>query len=359
MKCNSVLPVRFLNSSPRFGNNVENKDINGYDDPLLKWPMRGLAFTNDIGAAVMDLTPTLGKLLWVPALMYFGADIYDKYKSDETEYSPSSHRALKQAIFQACASVMFPIIVVHNGQKIASLLGRMNGKKNNLSLQLREEIDQYTVDMIKRRSLKKYENNIDAFKDDFDANLTRHLHSHSKDSATKNPLKFIGRLIFGSKHKEKISSATLRNALEYANKNVDEIFEIRRDLIENKKPKKLSKKEFKYFQKTKEEFSADKNSIEGYLESAAKQALKKHQKKHIFSTKLRKTAGGFAALALTIKFIDHFVENYIIKRVVEPQIANFVQRKDMAHFALSQNENIDEYNVVEQESDMQETIEID
>ena len=51
-----------------------------YNDPLMQWPVRGMAFTNDIGAAIMDIAPKAGTAFWVPALMYFGADIYDKYK---------------------------------------------------------------------------------------------------------------------------------------------------------------------------------------------------------------------------------------------------------------------------------------
>ena len=56
-----------------------------YKDPLMKWPLRGCAYSNEVGAAISSLAPKLGAALWVPALMYFGADIYDKYKNFETE----------------------------------------------------------------------------------------------------------------------------------------------------------------------------------------------------------------------------------------------------------------------------------
>ncbi|MBO7672895.1 hypothetical protein J6S88_05745 [bacterium] len=343
-----VLPVlKFSNISFKSDKNAEKINVEhvnppakplkqsnmAYDDPLLNWPIRGLAFTNDIGAAIMDLAPVLGKLLWVPALMYFGADIYDKYKTDEREYSPSAHRGLKQAIFQACASVICPIIVVHNGQKIASQIGKLNNNKNNLSLQLREEIDTYTVNMLKRRSLKKYENNIEGFKDEYNRFLSRHLNDYSKSTKTKNPFRIIFRLIFGSKHRENIPENTLRNTLEYADKNIDEIFKIREDLLNNVKPESFSNKQMKNFQKTKAAFSRDTNTIEGYLEDAVKDALKHNQKKKIYNTKLRKTLGGFVALALTIKFIDTFVEKHIIDAVVEPKLENFSNKKTMAQFA--------------------------
>ena len=52
-----------------------------YIDPLANWPLRGLGYTNDIGIAISEIAPTVSRLFWVPALMYFGADIYDKYKN--------------------------------------------------------------------------------------------------------------------------------------------------------------------------------------------------------------------------------------------------------------------------------------
>ena len=333
MKTLPITNTNFKNNS----NSASKKNVKQvhafYEDPLLNWPIRGLAFTNDIGAAIMDLAPTLGKLLWVPALMYFGADVYDKYKTDEKEYSPSAHRALKQAIFQTCASVIFPIIVVHNGQKIASQIGKLNNNNNNLSLQLREEIDKYTTDMLKRRSLKNYEKNINGFKEEFNRYLSRHLYDYSNSTKTKNPLKIVARLIFGAKHKENMPENTLRNALVYADKNIDEIFEIRSKLLKNEKPAEFSDKQMRYFNKTKENFSHDQDTIEGYLEDSVKASLKKRQQNRIFKTKLKKTVGGFIALALTIRFIDTFVEKHIIKGVVEPRLDGFDNKKNMAQFS--------------------------
>ena len=61
--------------------NDKNSHKKHYNDPLTKWPVRGLAYTNEIGAAISEVAPTLGLLLWAPAIFYFGADIYDKYKN--------------------------------------------------------------------------------------------------------------------------------------------------------------------------------------------------------------------------------------------------------------------------------------
>ena len=64
------------------------------DDPLSKYPLRALGYSNEIGAAVSTM-PVWGKAaesaLWIPALMYFGADIYDKYyRGKEGNYKKAS-----------------------------------------------------------------------------------------------------------------------------------------------------------------------------------------------------------------------------------------------------------------------------
>ncbi len=304
--------------------NVESSQKK-YRDPLLKWPLRGLAFTNDIGAAVMDIAPALGMLLWVPALMYFGADIYDKYKTDERKYSPDGKRAFKQAVFQACASVMCPIIVVHNGQKAASLLGKKS--KNNLSLQMQEEVDNFTVFMLKRRSLKKYENNITGFKNEFNEQLKTHLMDMHNEINTKNPFKLVMRWVFGSKHREKFDDERFKLVQEYSDKNIDEMFAVRKDLLDKKRPDGLSNKLMKLYDKTRKNFAKDKNTIEGHVEDSIKDVLKQRQRDKLFKTKLGKTIGGFIALGVSIQFIDKFVEKYIIEKLVEPGLDNINMKK--------------------------------
>ena len=302
-----------------------------YKDPLLKWPLRGLAFTNDIGAAVMDIAPNLGLALWIPALMYFGADIYDKYKTDEKEYSPSGKRAFKQAIFQACASVALPIVVVHAGQKAASKIAESHSK-DGLSLQLKEEVDQFTINMLKRRKLKDYENKPLKFKEEFNEHIKLHLVDMENSRKTKNPFKILGRWIFGSKHNEKIDDSKMKKVIDYANKNIDDMFEIRKNLLADKKPAKISDKLLNLFDKTKRDFALDKNSIETPVEGAIKATLKQFQRDKLFKTKLLKTVGGFVGLALSIRFIDKFVENIIIGKVVEPGLDNIEARREQIQF---------------------------
>ena len=300
--------------------NLKNNKNPEYKDPLLKWPLRGLAFSNDIGAAIMDISPTLGTMFWIPALMYFGADIYDKYKSDQKEYNPNKKRAFKQAIYQALASVTLPIMVVHNGQKAASALGQLT--KSGMSLQLREEIEKFTVGHLKRRRLQDYNDNIEGFKTEFNEHLKQHLLDREKSFKTKNPVKLVGRWLFSSKHGEKLTDKKLKSVEEYANKNIDEIFAIRKDLLQNKRPAGVSDKLMKFYENTKHNFEKDKNTIEGYVEDSIKALLKQRQRNRLFKTKLVSAAGCFVALGVSIQFIDRFIEKYVIEKFVEPGLEN-------------------------------------
>ena len=40
---------------------------NNYQDPLLKWPLRGAAFSNEIGEALRPMIGNAANLFWVPA----------------------------------------------------------------------------------------------------------------------------------------------------------------------------------------------------------------------------------------------------------------------------------------------------
>ena len=333
----SVPPKENLQGSASDTVELKGKAHDDYKDPLMKWPWRGLAFTNDIGAAVMDIAPNLGMGLWVPALMYFGADIYDKYKTDQKEYNPDTKRGLKQAVFQACASVMLPIVAVHNGQKAASWLAQKS--KGGMSLQLQEEVHQFTVDHLKRRNLKDYDGDVEKFKTEFNQHLRTHLIDQEKSFETKNPFKLLGRWIFGSRHGEKMTEAKLKKVRDMPNQNVDEMFAIRKDLLEDKRPKDLSDKLMKLYDKTKRSFAKDKNTPAGYVEDAIKETLKQRQRDKLFKTKLWKTAGGFAALGLSIKYIDHFVEKYVIEKLVEPGLDNIEVGKNGLQFGKKNIDN--------------------
>ena len=101
-------------------NKKGHKKEKKYVDPLANWPMRGLGYTNDIGVAISEIAPTASRLFWVPSLMYFGADVYDKYKNKGNKYDPNGPRAFSQAVFQAFASIILPATFGHIGQSAFS-----------------------------------------------------------------------------------------------------------------------------------------------------------------------------------------------------------------------------------------------
>ena len=143
-------------ATAKSANNINNKqNKNTYSDPLKKWPVKGLAYSNELGAVVSGISPKLGTALWVPALMYFGADIYDKYKNDETSYKPSKRRGVKEAVFQALASVVMPTSAVAIGQRTISSLNRIT--KTGLSTQAKMDVIEKSLNYMESKSLHTFE----------------------------------------------------------------------------------------------------------------------------------------------------------------------------------------------------------
>lgn len=308
-----------------------------YNDPLMKWPIRGLAFTNDIGAAVMDIAPKAGTLLWYPAMMYFGADIYDKYRNNKETYDPNAQRGVQQAIFQALASVVFPIAAVHTGQKGASILARKSDTK--LSLQTQEESTKFLLDFMSRRKLGKYDADINKFKEEFKLSLNNYIDETTRKHQNTNMFKKIFNLIFGGRHPEEMGKEGMdRQSLihKYTESQIDDVFSIRADLLkdETKKPAKMSEKLYTEFKTLKAKYLKDSELKTKATDLAIKDVVNKFENSKIFKTKLKKTLGGFVVLGLLIKPIDIFVEKVLMKKYVEPgldyiannQIKNFKQK---------------------------------
>ncbi len=132
--------------------------IKNPDDPLAQYPLRAFAYSNEVGAAVSAM-PVWGKaaelLLWIPALMYLGADIYDKYRrGKEGDYTrASAAAAVQQAIFQALASVILPTTAVKIGQNIAGYTAKFDG--SNLSATAKEETFNRLLDEFDNKNFAK------------------------------------------------------------------------------------------------------------------------------------------------------------------------------------------------------------
>ncbi len=99
-------------------------DIKSHEkDPYTEYPLRGFAYTNEVGVALKDLNPTCGKLekfFWVPALSYFALDIADKFKQGKEEGGNvrGVQYGIRQGIFHALSSAALPMIAIDIGKEV-------------------------------------------------------------------------------------------------------------------------------------------------------------------------------------------------------------------------------------------------
>lgn len=277
-------------------NRTIDRQTGEYKDPLMKWPLRGAAFTNEVGEALRPIIGSYATLSWAPALLYIGADVYDKYKNDQTEYSPDSRRCLKQAIFQGCASIFLPLIAVKAGQNIFSQFARLSGDK--ISLNTKEHISEIAEQFIANGKMRAFDG-----KDQECVKEFLNIVADSRDFAHKKN-KFAGFFnISRFDNKEKVK--------EYSEKTIKDLIKIRKDLLEPT----IEVKSGVWYQKY------IKGLNKGQTESVAiKSVLETFQKSKLMKGKFVKTIGGFLALGLAIKPIDHFVENVLIDKFLGPSI---------------------------------------
>ena len=304
-----------VTSTPKQANSFKEDNKQTYKDPLRKWPLKGLAYSNELGAVVSGISPKLGTALWAPALMYFGADIYDKYKNDETEYNPSKRRGLKEAIFQTMASVILPTVAVKTGQKTISTLNRIT--PTGLSTQTKQNVIEKSLTYMQSKSLHTFVDNPSAYADGFKEAVMTMAGDAKGDFKALTKAKRVLTVLNPLKTLDSIAFANEKKLGKFAEKQAAEIMEMRSALMKNQKPKQLSNKLFKKFQNIQGEYQkiypADR-----YMGKAAKSILKDYHNSQILRNKMVKTAGGFIALALLLKPIDNFVEHIVIKKTVEP-----------------------------------------
>ena len=270
-----------------------------YKDPLMNWPLRGAAFSNEVGEALRPLIGNYANLTWIPALMYIGADVYDKYKNNQTEYSPDSKRCLKQAVFQGLASICLPVLAVKIGQNVFSQTGKLS--KDKISLNAKEHISKVAEQFIANGKMRAFDGKDDECIKEF----LSQVYDSMDFKQHKNPIK-KSLQVFRLDSKDK--------AGEYAQKNIKDLIHLRKDLLNPDSEVKTGQWYSKYIKALKG----------GQTESVAvKSVLLNYQKNKLLKGNFIKTLGGFIALGLAIKPIDHFVENVLIGKYVGPKIDNF------------------------------------
>ena len=274
-----------------------------YKDPLMQWPLRGAAFTNEVGEALRPVIGGYATLSWAPALLYIGADVYDKYKNDQTEYSPDSRRCLKQAIFQGMASVFLPLIAVKAGQNSLAQAGKFTEDK--ISINSKEHIAKIAEQFIANGKMHVFDGKDEECVKEFSDIVTNSLDFKNQKTSLKNIFK-----IFRFDKKEKIK--------EYSEKTIKDLIDLRKKLLN---PTDSFKKD-KWFKAYEADLNAGQSS-----NVAIKSVLTQFQQNKMFKGKFIKTLGGFVALGIAIKPIDHFVEEILIGKYVGPEIDKFNRNK--------------------------------
>lgn len=276
-----------------------NKETGEYKDPLMQWPLRGAAFTNEVGEALRPVIGGYATLSWAPALLYIGADVYDKYKNDQTEYSPDSRRCLKQAIFQGMASVFLPLIAVKAGQNAFAQAGKFSEDK--ISINSKEHVANVAEQFVANGKMRAFDGKDEECIKEFTNNVISSMDYNNKKSSIKNLFK-----IFRLDTQEKVE--------KYSEKTIKELIKLRKDLL-NPTDEFKSNKWYKAYE-------ADLKK--GQTSSVAvKSVLTNYQQSKMLKGKAVKTLGGFVALGMAIKPIDHFVEEVLIGKYVGPEIDRY------------------------------------
>lgn len=286
-----------------------------YNDPLKKWPLVGLSYFNDIGAVVSGISPKVGYALRAPAMMYIGADIYDKYKNDNDSYNPSTRRGIKEAILIAVGGTVIPSFIARLGEKIASTANRIS--PTGLSTKAKENVLNRSLEYMQSNSLHTFVDNVDGYKEGFKQSVAQFAQDAKGEFKALHPIKKVLTIINPFTDTDTIAFAKQSKLDKYAEKQAEKVLAMREQLMQNRRPKGMSKHLFNKFQEIQTDYQriypADK-----YMGKAAKSILKDYHKHQIFTNKLIKTAGGLALITLLADVTDNFVEKYVIKKTVEP-----------------------------------------
>ena len=286
----------------RADNRTIDKTTGEYKDPLMRWPLRGAAFTNEVGEALRPIIGNYATLSWVPALMYIGADVYDKYKNDKNEYSPDSRRCLKQAVFQGMASIFLPLIAVKLGQNIISQFGKFGQDK--ISLNSKEHVSKLAEQFIANGKMHAFAGRDKECTREF-LNITANSLDYKDKKRTAKKL----RKIFKADKNERLA--------KYSETTIKDLIKLRKDILNPTTEVKSSKWYSHYIKALKN----------GQTENVAvKSVLTDFQKNKMLKGNFLKTLGGFIALGLAIKPIDYFVEEVLIGKYVGPGIDS-IKRK--------------------------------
>ena len=334
------------------GNNLESsgkkEKKSQTDDIFLKMPLRAFAYSNEVGAALEPLIGHSAALMtYFPAMLYIGADCYDKYlRGDTNDYQkPSAGCLAKEAIFQGLASVLMPTLAIHAGQNLACGANKFLGDKidarakNEVSVFLKENALKFDLTKDKEASFSEVSKNISEKIKNY-----RDSKQSSNGTIKKYWKKFTS--LFNEalsdksefKHCGKIDpkDTSYKNLSSYAKKQFGEMYDLMKSLDScdtgsikgimdsmEKSGKKISKyKATKFFNKI-QKYAKDPSIG---TERAKKLAIADMAREDINMKSLKggplllAVVAGFATLFIAGPLIDKFCEEIVAKKIVEPTL---------------------------------------
>ncbi len=285
------------------------------EDIYMKWPLRGLAYSNELGEIIRPMSGVAANLLWVPAIGYIAADIGDKYKHNQYgEHEPSKKRAGKQLSFQMLASVILPTAAVKVGQKLTNIISSKG--KTKLSINDREKYTRMITQSMNKGSHEKFVDNTTGLvnREKYTQHIMENIAEMDKHKTTKNKMFSPFAKIIDFVKKPFEAKPKTENIQKYIASTIDNIMDTREALIQGTKPKNVSDKLYKAFEKEA------KNGTLEQKKSAAYTVIRKIQGKKLFKNNALKSLGGLVALGIMMKPIDNFVEHVLIKKYIGPTI---------------------------------------
>ena len=285
------------------------------EDIYMKWPLRGLAYSNELGEIIRPMSGVAANLLWVPAIGYIAADIGDKYKHNQYgEHEPSKKRAGKQLSFQMLASVILPTAAVKVGQKLTNIISSKG--KTKLSINDREKYTRMITQSMNKGSHEKFVDNTTGLvnREKYAQHIMENIAEMDKHKTTKNKMFSPFAKIIDFVKKPFEAKPKTENIQKYIASTIDNIMDTREALIQGTKPKNVSDKLYKAFEKEA------KNGTLEQKKSAAYTVIRKIQGKKLFKNNALKSLGGLVALGIMMKPIDNFVEHVLIKKYIGPTI---------------------------------------
>lgn len=318
------------------------------NDIFLKMPLRAFAYSNEVGAALEPLIGHSAALMtYFPALLYIGADCYDKYlRGEKNDYqTPSAACLAKEAIFQGFASVVAPTLCIHAGQNIACGANKFLGSKidarakNEVSVFLKEQAEKLDLSKNKeelfKNTLEEMQSKIKSYHD---------LKQTSSGTIKKYWKKFTGlfdealsdKMEFKHCGKIDVNNASYTNLTNFAKKQFGEMYDLMQSLNScdlgsvkgimdsmEKSGKKISKyKATKLFNKI-QKYAKDPSIG---TERAKKLAIADMARDDINMKSLKggplliAVVAGFATLFAVGPLLDKFGEDVLIKKIVNPVI---------------------------------------